>query len=61
MQYTPLSLNLGRKPADFRGFAFAIAGRFRHPKDRTILGGDHLGINPWKHLPADQALAKAEV
>jgi D-tagatose-1,6-bisphosphate aldolase subunit GatZ/KbaZ len=26
----------------------------------VLLGGDHLGPNPWKHLPAAAALAKAE-
>jgi D-tagatose-1,6-bisphosphate aldolase subunit GatZ/KbaZ len=30
------------------------------PSD-LILGGDHLGPNPWKHLPAEQAMNKAEV
>ena len=29
------------------------------PRDRLILGGDHLGPNPWKHLPAADALARA--
>ena len=27
---------------------------------KIVLGGDHLGPNPWKDLPADQAMAKAE-
>ena len=25
-----------------------------------VLGGDHLGPNPWRHLPAEAALAEAE-
>ena len=48
----------GMTPADFR--------RLRRGDRRRgsasiaialILGGDHLGPNPWKHLPADEAMA----
>ena len=51
----------GMTPADFRRFVEDIAARTGFPLARLILGGDHLGPNPWKHLPADQAMAKAEV
>lgn len=51
----------GMTPADFRDFVFNIADRVRYPRDRIILGGDHLGPNPWKHLPAAQAMEKADV
>lgn len=51
----------GMTPADFRRFVEGIAARVGFPLDRLILGGDHLGPNPWKGLPADQAMAKAEV
>ncbi len=27
---------------------------------QVVLGGDHLGPNPWRHLPAEAALAEAE-
>ena len=30
------------------------------PAERLVLGGDHLGPNPWKGLPAEAALQKAE-
>jgi len=30
-------------------------------QDRIVLGGDHLGPNPWRHLTAKEALEKAEV
>jgi len=50
----------GMTPADFRGFIEDIADVVGFPKQRLLLGGDHLGPNPWKHLPADQALAKSE-
>lgn len=49
----------GMTPADFRDFVFNIADRVRFPRSRIILGGDHLGPNPWKHLPAEDAFAKA--
>jgi D-tagatose-1,6-bisphosphate aldolase subunit GatZ/KbaZ len=51
----------GMKPADFRDFVFAIADTTGVSHDRILLGGDHLGPNPWTNLPADEAMAKAEV
>ncbi len=56
----------GMTPADFRRFVVrrfveGIAGQVGLPMERVILGGDHLGPNPWKHLPAPGAMAKAEV
>lgn len=51
----------GMTPADFRRFVEGIAARTGFPADRLLLGGDHLGPNPWKSLPADQAMDKAEV
>ncbi|TCO70340.1 D-tagatose-bisphosphate aldolase, class II, non-catalytic subunit [Rhodovulum euryhalinum] len=50
----------GMTPADFRRFVEAIAGAAGFDGTRLILGGDHLGPNPWKHLPADDAMARAE-
>jgi D-tagatose-1,6-bisphosphate aldolase subunit GatZ/KbaZ len=49
----------GMTPAGFRGFVEAIAERTGFPRDRLVLGGDHLGPNPWKHLPAPEAMARA--
>ncbi|MDX8447613.1 D-tagatose-bisphosphate aldolase, class II, non-catalytic subunit [Mesorhizobium captivum] len=49
----------GMTPAAFRAFVEAHAGKTGFPLDRLILGGDHLGPNPWKHLPAAQAMQKA--
>jgi D-tagatose-bisphosphate aldolase class II non-catalytic subunit len=51
----------GMTPADFRTFVERIAGKVRLATDQIILGGDHLGPNPWKDLPAEEAIAKAEV
>ncbi len=51
----------GMTPADFRRFVEGIAARVGFDLDRLILGGDHLGPNPWKHLPAEEAMARTEV
>lgn len=51
----------GMKPADFRDFVFAIADDTGVPRDRVLLGGDHLGPNPWTGLPAEEAMARAEI
>ncbi|TPK98687.1 D-tagatose-bisphosphate aldolase, class II, non-catalytic subunit [Mesorhizobium sp. B2-4-12] len=51
----------GMTPADFRRFVEAIAARLGFDAGRLILGGDHLGPNPWKHLPAEEAMQRAEV
>lgn len=50
----------GMTPADFRHFVERIAVAAGFPVDRIILGGDHLGPNPWRKLPADEAMARAE-
>lgn len=49
----------GMTPADFRRLVVEIAGRVGFDMERLILGGDHLGPNPWKHLPAGDAMARA--
>jgi len=51
----------GMTPADFRTFVETIADAVGFAKQRLLFGGDHLGPNPWKGLPAEQALAKSEV
>ena len=50
----------GMTPAAFRDQVHGIADQVGFPRERVILGGDHLGPNPWRHLPAEHALAKAE-
>jgi D-tagatose-bisphosphate aldolase class II non-catalytic subunit len=49
----------GMKPADFREFVFALAREANVDTSRIILGGDHLGPNPWKSLSSKDAMAKA--
>ncbi|WP_168879891.1 D-tagatose-bisphosphate aldolase, class II, non-catalytic subunit [Rhizobium sp. P28RR-XV] len=50
----------GMTPRDFRRFVEDIAAAVGFPIDRLIIGGDHLGPNPWKKLSAEQAMVKAE-
>ena len=50
----------GMTPAAFRDQVHGIADQVGFPRERIILGGDHLGPNPWRHLPAEHALARAE-
>ena len=49
----------GMTPADFVRFVAAIAVQEGFDTANLILGGDHLGPNPWKDLPATQAMDKA--
>jgi D-tagatose-1,6-bisphosphate aldolase subunit GatZ/KbaZ len=51
----------GMRPDDFRELVHGIASRCGLPLDRVVLGGDHLGPNSWRHLPAEQAMQHAEV
>lgn len=51
----------GMTPADFQSFVKGIAAAQDFPIERLMLGGDHLGPNPWKALPADEAMERAEV
>jgi D-tagatose 6-phosphate 4-epimerase len=50
----------GMTPSDFRRFVEDIADRVGFDRQRLILGGDHLGPNPWKHLPSEAAMGRAE-
>ncbi|SEF73433.1 tagatose-bisphosphate aldolase noncatalytic subunit [Bryocella elongata] len=50
----------GMRPADFRELVHRIAEEEGLGLDRIILGGDHLGPNPWRHLPANEAMIRAE-
>lgn len=50
----------GMTPEDFREFVYGIADEVRFPRERIILGGDHLGPNRWQKEEPSQAMAKAE-
>ena len=49
----------GMTPADFVRFVHDIARAQGVSPARIILGGDHLGPNPWRGEPVPQAMAKA--
>jgi D-tagatose 6-phosphate 4-epimerase len=49
----------GMTPAKFRRFVETIAVRVGFQPARIIFGGDHLGPNPWRHLPAEDAMNRA--
>ena len=50
----------GMRPVDFVRFVHSIAAKAGFPKERILLGGDHLGPNPWKNLPAEKAMDHAK-
>jgi len=49
----------GMRPADFRVFVEGIVAKAGLGFEKLVLGGDHLGPNPWKHLPAAEAMQHA--
>ena len=51
----------GMRPADFRDFVRGVADRAGLPRERLILGGDHLGPHVWRKLPTEDAMARAEI
>jgi D-tagatose-1,6-bisphosphate aldolase subunit GatZ/KbaZ len=50
----------GMQPEDFRRLVLEIAGAKGLDASRLILGGDHLGPNPWQSRPAADAMREAE-
>lgn len=51
----------GLRPAQFRDLVLGLADESGLPRERVLLGGDHLGPNAWQSLPASDALARAAV
>ena len=49
----------GMTPLDFVGFVSDIAQNLAFPRDRIILGGDHLGPNAWQGRNAETAMGHA--
>lgn len=49
----------GMKPADYRDFVYKIADEVGFPKDKIILGGDHLGPLTWQNEPEKDAMEKS--
>lgn len=50
----------GMLPDDFASLVARLAKEEGCPNELIILGGDHLGPNPWRERPAAEALAEAE-
>jgi D-tagatose-1,6-bisphosphate aldolase subunit GatZ/KbaZ len=50
----------GMVPQDFRRLVASIAAAKGFSESRLILGGDHLGPNPWQKQPAAEAMSEAE-
>lgn len=46
----------GMKPADFKKFVYRIADKVGFPREKVILGGDHLGPLTWSKLPEKEAM-----
>ncbi len=51
----------GMRPAEFRDLVLGVADEYGFPRDRVVLGGDHLGPNRWQHQNAGAAMANADV
>ncbi|MHB1828080.1 MAG: D-tagatose-bisphosphate aldolase, class II, non-catalytic subunit [Steroidobacteraceae bacterium] len=49
----------GLRPAEFRARVLEIAQACGLDHQRVLLGGDHLGPNPWQSLPSEEALDRA--
>lgn len=50
----------GMTPLQFREYLLELARGHGFPRERLILGGDHLGPNAWQKLPAAEAMAHAQ-
>lgn len=48
------------RPADFSNWVEKLCREYGIAPDDLVLGGDHLGPNPWKSETADEAMRKAE-
>src|SRR5438128_2214072 len=42
----------GIRPAEFAQSIRHMADQCGFPRERLVLGGDHLGPNPWQHEPS---------
>ena len=49
----------GMTPAAFADLVQGLARDEKCPRDQIVLGGDHLGPNPWRDRPADEAMEEA--
>lgn len=47
-------------PADFRDYVYQIADKIGFDRTNIILGGDHLGPQPWQKLPEAEAMENSK-
>lgn len=47
-------------PVDFRNYVYQIADKLNYDKSYIILGGDHLGPQPWQKLPEAEAMSNSK-
>lgn len=47
---------LGMVPAEFKDFVYEIADKIGFDRNKIILGGDHLGPQPWQDLNEEEAM-----
>jgi D-tagatose-1,6-bisphosphate aldolase subunit GatZ/KbaZ len=50
----------GQTPAQFAEFVLETAAAMKFPKNRIVLGGDHLGPHVWRKEPSAPAMEKAK-
>lgn len=51
----------GMKPVDYVNYIYNIADKIGFPRERIILGGDHLGPLTWTNIDADKAMENAKL
>ena len=47
-------------PLEFKDYVFHIADKIKFDKSHIILGGDHLGPQPWQHLTEEEAMKNSK-
>jgi D-tagatose-1,6-bisphosphate aldolase subunit GatZ/KbaZ len=50
----------GMRPAGFRELVYGLASSMGLPRERVVLGGDHLGPNCWQRMASAAAMNKAQ-
>ncbi len=51
---------INMKPVEFKEYVYKIADKINFDKSKIILGGDHLGPQPWQHLNEKEAMENAK-
>lgn len=47
-------------PKDFKDYVYIIADKINFDREKIILGGDHLGPQPWQDLPEEEAIENSK-